>query len=64
MKQVLIMYTALYSTELSNYQSIWQKGTDTLVFLNQLANSFGSTSHLSLINYTKTLSLRSELFKM
>lgn len=31
---------------------------------NQLANSFGSTKHLSLINYIKTVSLRSELFKM
>lgn len=60
MKQVLIMYTALNSSELSNYQSIWQKGTDTLVFFNQLANSFGSTSHSSLINYIKTVRLRSE----
>lgn len=24
-EQVLIMYTALYSTELSNYQTIWKK---------------------------------------
>lgn len=73
MKQVCIDYvycTLQYRiTQLPNiynlYGKLYGKKERTRWFvLNQLANSFGSTSHLSLINYIKTVSLRSELFKM